>query len=172
MTKGHNPRKHVLLTSVHHLTLGSSVLNGSAYFSHYFLHHSEHNSGWNCLCTAFLLCTGAEHGRCRKQATGGTKRPEGWDGRAHGERQHHRAHGAKGPVDPVIATSHLSCVLSLTGSIFCSGVILLLPSLLFKFSVCAPSMVSYLRMCVHASSTYICMCTCMGRSEVNMGYLP
>lgn len=86
MTKGHNPRKHVL-TSVHHPTLGSLVLNGTAYVSRCFLHHSEHNSGWICLCTAFLLGTGAECGRCRKQGTGGTKRPEDSDGRARGEQR-------------------------------------------------------------------------------------
>lgn len=146
MTKGHNPRKHVLLTSVHHLTLGSSVLNGSAYFSHYFLHHSEHNSGWVGLCSAFLLSTEAERGgRCRKPATGGTKRPEGWIGRAHGERQPQRAHRAQAPEDPVIATSHLTCVVSRTDSIFCSGGYSV-PPVSRSFSICAPSTVSYLCM--------------------------
>lgn len=37
------------------------------------------------------------------------------------------------PVDPMVDTSHLSCVLSLTDSVFCPGVFLLLPSLSLKF---------------------------------------
>lgn len=109
------------------------------------------------------------------QPQGEQKRPEGWDGRAHGERQPQRAHRAQAPEDPVIATSHLS----LQTVYFVLGGNSAPPVSFFKFSICAPSMVSYLCMygvCARVLmllmcatvGTYVCMCTCMRRSEVNM----